>query len=237
MKPDLVRSRVAVVLALLAVSCSTSMSASPTAQSVPTVPVPKVDLPAAPASVTSQTAVFAAGCFWCSQAVFKQLNGVTSVEAGYAGGSKDTANYQVYADRWIQSGRGRADHVRPARDHLWQAAAGAVRHERADVKDQQGPDAGHQYRMAVFYLNNDQKAGHRGVHQAADRREGLRFDPIQTTVEPLPLGFFAGEAYHQDYVDKHPDEMYIQMNSIPKLESLHEHFKDELKPDAKIPGK
>ena len=236
MKPDLVRSRVAVVLALLAVSCSTSMSASPTAQSVPTVPVPKVDLPAAPASVTSQTAVFAAGCFWCSQAVFKQLNGVTSVEAGYAGGSKDTANYQVYAT----DGSNQAEAVQITFDphvitygKLLQVLFAT---SEPTVKDQQGPDAGHQYRMAVFYLNNDQKAVTEAyIKQLTDAK--VYSDPIQTTVEPLPLGFFAGEAYHQDYVDKHPDEMYIQMNSIPKLESLHEHFKDELKPDAKIPGK
>ena len=236
MKTDYLQSRVAAMLTLLAVSCSTSMSASPAAQTVPTVPAPKVDLPPAPANVTSQTAVFAAGCFWCSQAVFKQLKGVTSVEAGYAGGSKETANYEIYAE----PGSNQAEAVQITYDphvitygKLLQILFAT---SEPTVKDQQGPDAGHQYRMAVFYLDKDQKAvAEAYIKQLTDAK--IYSDPIQTTVEPLPLGFFTGEAYHQDYVDKHPDEMYIQMNSIPKLQSLHEHFKDELKPDAKIPGK
>jgi len=228
--------RAAAVLALLAASCSTSMSASSGAQSVPTVPLPKVDVAPAPANVTSQTAVFAAGCFWCSQAVFKQLKGVTQVTAGYAGGAKDTANYQIYADPGTNQAKAVQISFDPHLITFGKLLQVLFATSEPTVKDQQGPDAGHQYRMAVFYTDADQKRVTEAyIKQLTDAK--VYDAPIQTTVEPLPLGFFAAEAYHQDYVDKHPDEMYIQQNSIPKLQSLHDHFKDALKPDATIPGK
>lgn len=222
-------------LALLAASCGTSLSASPATQSVSKVPAPKLDLPPAPAKVTSRTAVFAAGCFWCSQAVFQQLKGVTSTLAGYAGGDAATANYQIYADPGTNQAESVQVTYNPHVITYGKLLQVLFATSEPTMKNQQGPDVGHQYRMTIFFLNDQQKkVAETYIKQLTNAK--VYDAPIQTTVEPLPLGFHAAESYHQDYAEKHPDQMYIQENSIPKLELLHRQFKNEVKPGAKIPG-
>jgi peptide-methionine (S)-S-oxide reductase len=170
-----------------------------------------------------QTAVLAGGCFWGIEAVFEHVNGVISVESGYSGGSADTAQY-----RMVSSGRtGHAEAVRVTYDPS-QVSYGqllkvffSVAHDPTEL-NRQGPDSGTQYRSAIFYASEDQKRiAEEYIKQLNDSKAYAR--PIITQVVPL-VAFFEAEAYHQDYLVNHPDEPYIVINDIPKVENLRKHF-------------
>src|SRR5436189_2297101 len=115
----------------------------------PDVPKPASDLPAPSKDETSRTAVFAGGCFWCMEAVFEQLAGVSDVTSGYAGGTAETATYEKYESS------NHAEVVRVTYDPAKITYATLLQvfftETEPTVKDQQGPDRGHQYRNAIFY--------------------------------------------------------------------------------------
>lgn len=165
----------------------------------------------------SQTAmaVFAGGCFWCTEAVFEQLDGVLDVESGYTGGARDTANYRRVCD----GDTGHAEAIRitydPSRikyDDLLDVFFDS--HDPTQL-NRQGNDMGTQYRSAVFYANQ-------GEHRHAEAKikqltaEGKFPRPIVTTLEPLSE-FHPAEAYHQDYARSHAHEPYIQHQAMPKV--------------------
>jgi peptide-methionine (S)-S-oxide reductase len=188
------------------------------------LPKPAIDLPAAKAGET-RTAVFAGGCFWCAEAVFEELNGVSDVTSGYAGGTKETATYEKYA----QSNHAEVIRVTydPAKISYATLLQVFFTMTEPTVKDQQGPDKGHQYRNGIFYANEDEKrVAEAYIKQLTDAKV---FDqPIVTTLEPL-VEFFPAEDYHQDYVKHHPENPYVQQNSVPKLKKLREKFPELLK--------
>jgi len=209
-------------LPFAALACSTSRAA------LADLPAPKEDLPA-PKDATTATAVFAGGCFWCTEAAFEQLSGVSDVTSGYAGGTKETATYE-------QTSEGNTKHaesIRVTYDPTKISYGTLLRvfftiHDPT-TKDRQGPDWGHQYRSAIFYETPDQKRVAEAYIKQLD--EAKAFDaPIVTTIEPLPA-FYPAEAYHQDYVVHHPDNPYVQQNSIPKIEKVRTKFKDLVKPE------
>ena len=94
--------------------------------------------------------------------------------------------------------------------------------------NQQGPDEGTQYRSAIFYTNVGSEEGRRRVHHQLDQAKAFP-EPIVTQVVPLK-GFYPAEAYHQDYLERHPDNPYIVINDLPKLELLREKFPQLYKP-------
>ncbi len=177
-------------------------------------------MPRTPSSQPLATAVFAGGCFWCTEAAFEQLDGVSDVTSGYAGGTKETADYET-----VCTGRtGHAEVIRvtydPQRisyDRLLDVFFDA--HDPTQL-NRQGADVGTQYRSAIFYANDEQK-------QAAEAKikqltEGRQFrSPIVTKLEPL-VEFFPAEGYHQDYARNNPMQPYIVGHAIPKACKIRE---------------
>jgi peptide-methionine (S)-S-oxide reductase len=189
------------------------------------VPDPAADIAAAD---DRGEAVLAGGCFWCTEAVFRRLEGVEDVLPGYAGGAADAANYKA-----VCSGRsGHAEVIRisydPKRISYGQLLKVffAVAHDPTQ-KDRQGNDVGSQYRSALFPLDAAQ-----GAVAAAYLRQleasGAFAGPLATTIEPLEA-FFVAESYHHNYAELNPGQGYIQFVSMPKVGKLEQYFPDRLK--------
>jgi len=200
----------AAAMTLLAMACSTT--------TVGALPEPAVDAPKA--STSSQaTAVFAGGCFWGVEAVFKHVKGVSSSTSGYAGGAAGTASYPM-----VGSGMtGHAESVEVKYDPS-QVTYGqllrvffAVAHDPTQL-NRQGPDWGTQYRSAIFYTSPEQERVAKAYIAQLDAAKTFS-KPIVTEVGPLK-GFYAAESYHQNYLALHPDQPYIVINDLPKLASL-----------------
>jgi peptide-methionine (S)-S-oxide reductase len=174
------------------------------------------------------TAVLAGGCFWCVEAVYKQLEGVSSVVSGYAGGTADSADYHT-----VSSGRtGHAEAVQvtfdPAKVSFGQLLKVffSIAHDPTQ-RDRQGPDVGKQYRSAIFYANDAQKRT--AERYIAQLNEARVFDaPIVTEVVPLDR-FYEGEDYHQDYAARNPMQPYIMFNAAPKVQKVRKYFADRIK--------
>jgi peptide-methionine (S)-S-oxide reductase len=179
-------------------------------------PDPRVD---EPPSRGSETAVLAGGCFWGMEGVFEHLRGVSNVVSGYAGGKADTATYPQ-----VSSGTtGHAESVRitydPSRITYGQLLKVyfAVAHDPTEL-NRQGPDWGTQYRSAIFYANDNQRRI--AETYIAELQAAHAFPrPIVTQVTPL-TGFYQAEAYHQNYLARHPDQPYIVINDLPKIAAL-----------------
>ncbi len=190
-------------------------------------PDPVLDLSPGP-DAGPQTVVLAGGCFWCTEAVFQEVDGVLDVTSGYAGGSADTADYQTVCSG--MSGHAEAISVRydPARVSYGQLLKlfFSVAHDPTQL-NRQGADQGTQYRSAVFYQDEEEKR----VAEAYIRQlneAGAYDQPIVTTLEPLPV-FYEAEGYHQDYASRNPMQPYVLFTSAPKVSKLRKHFPDRLK--------
>jgi len=165
----------------------------------------------------------AGGCFWGVQAVFQHIKGVTGALSGYAGGKENTAHYDMVSG----GATGHAEAVQITYDPS-QVTLGAllqvffaVAHDPTQL-NYQGPDHGTQYRSAIFYATPEQKKiAESYIAQLNDAH--FFADPIVTTMEPLQ-GFYAAEAYHQDFARRHPDYPYIRNNDAPKLMALKQRF-------------
>jgi peptide-methionine (S)-S-oxide reductase len=194
-------------------------------------PLPKalVDLPPAKPGET-RTAVLAGGCFWCIEGVFTNVAGVKSVVSGYAGGTAETATYE----RYTESNHAEAVRITYDPSTIGYAELLRILFTVGDptTKDGQEPDYGHQYRMAVFYEDDDQKrVAEAYITQLADAKVFAK--PIAATVEPMPHGFFPAEDHHQAFVAKHPDHPYVCRWSLPKIARMRALFADEAKPAGK----
>lgn len=170
-----------------------------------------------------QTAVFAGGCFWGVDAVFKHVKGVAEVESGYAGGNASTAQYEKVSNGTT----GHAEAVRvkynPAQVSYQQLLQVffSVAHDPTQL-NRQGPDVGSQYRSAIFYTDAEQqKVTQSYVQQLTDSRAFAK--PIVTQVAPLQA-FYPAEKYHQNYLALHPEQPYIVHHDLPKLEQLRKQF-------------
>jgi len=178
----------------------------------------------------TRTAVLASGCFWCTEAVFEQLEGVNDVVSGYAGGTKQTANYRA-----VCTGRtGHAEAVRvtyePAKISYAQLLRVFFATHDPTTKDSQGPDYGPQYRSAIFYANDDEKKVAEAYIKQLDEAKAFGH-PVVTTLEPIkPDGFYEAELYHQNYAACNASNPYIRANALPKVRKVREKFKDQVKP-------
>ncbi len=197
-------------------ACSTA-----DASSTP-LPDPEVDAPLAKVK-GEQKAVLAGGCFWGIEAVFEHVKGVSDAKSGYAGGDAGSADY-----RKVSSGTtGHAESVLVTYDPS-QITYGqllkvffSVAHNPTEL-NRQGPDRGTQYRSAIFYANEEQKRIAEAYIKQLDRLKVFS-RPIVTQVAPLEA-FHDAEAYHQDYLAQHPDEPYIVINDLPKVENLRKQL-------------
>ena len=171
-------------------------------------------------------ATLGAGCFWCVEAVFQQLKGVSSVEAGYAGGDVENPSYEEVCT-------GRTGHAEVARIYYdpneitFEELLQVFWHtHNPTTLNRQGGDVGTQYRSAIFYHDEEQKQIAEKSLKEADTSD-LWEDPIVTKIEPLK-NFSKAEDYHQDYYEKHKNGPYCDAVIEPKLKKLKEKFGDKL---------
>ena len=209
------------IITLAASICGLSSISPALAASVPN---PKEDAQLA-SQPGSETIVLAGGCFWGVQAVFQHTKGVKQAISGYAGGSADTAHYEM-----VGSGTtGHAEAVQVTYDPS-QITLGsllkiyfAVAHNPTELNFQ-GPDHGTQYRSAIFFANPQQKKLAEAYMEQLNQAK-IFSDKIVTTLEPLTK-FYAAEDYHQDYAKLHPTNPYIARNDLPKVANLEKIFPD-----------
>ena len=172
--------------------------------------------------------VLGGGCFWCTEAVYREVEGVISVRPGYAGDGEGSANYRAVCG-------GTTDHAEvievvydPAKITLGRILRlfFAIAHDPTQ-KDRQGADVGRQYRSVIFYESERQNE----VAQAyiAQIDAAKLFDaPIRTALEPLEQ-FYEAEDYHHDFAARNPSQPYIRMVAQPKVDKLRATHRDLLK--------
>jgi peptide-methionine (S)-S-oxide reductase len=215
-----------VVVGFIAVSVGGSLIKAYSKQAVH-LPAPAIDVTPAPGA---QTVVFAGGCFWCTEAVFEELKGVTSVVSGYAGGSESSAKYDLVSGGGTQH----AESIQITYDpreitygQLLQVFF-SVAHDPTQL-NRQGPDSGYQYRSAIFYTTEEQRRVAE-AYVAQLGRAKVFPAPIVTKIVPLPA-FYSAEEYHQNFVRQHPHHPYVIVNAIPKLKKLRQQFPNLIRHD------
>jgi len=216
------RVAAACAVALSTVTCTVADANPSTAAAPPS---------AMPNASANQKVVLAGGCFWGMEAVFESLKGVSSAISGYAGGSKDTAHYEI-----VSTGEtGHAESVEitydPSQISFQQLLEVyfLVAHDPTEL-NRQGPDEGTQYRSAIFYTTETQKRTAAAYIQQLEREK--RFDrPIVTQLVPL-AAFYAAENYHQHFVARNPYYPYVVINDLPKLEQLRKQYPQLVKPNS-----
>jgi peptide-methionine (S)-S-oxide reductase len=177
-------------------------------------------------TTSTETAVFGGGCFWCTEAVFRALKGVTSVLPGYAGGKTENPTY-------LEVCEGNTGHVEvvevkydPSIINYTTLLTVFFGSHDPSTLNRQGNDVGTQYRSVVFYTSEDQKkAAEKFINDA--NTSNTAGDPIVTTVEPLTK-FYVAENYHLDYYAKNKSRGYCQVVINPKLEKIQKEFGDLL---------
>jgi peptide-methionine (S)-S-oxide reductase len=195
------------------------------------VPPPAVDAPLKSAG-TVETAVLAGGCFWGVQAVYQHVNGVRSAVSGYAGGTKETADYDLVS-------RGRTSHAEAVEITFDPSVISygtilriffSVVHDPTQ-RDRQGPDVGPHYRSAIFSTDAEQQ---RIATAYVAQLDAVNvFGKAIATQLNGAVPFYPAEAYHQDYATLHPNEPYILIHDRPKVEHLKTMF-PTLRRDAPV---
>lgn len=175
----------------------------------------------------TEVAVFGGGCFWCTEAVFKMLKGVSDVGPGYTGGSTKNPTYEAVC-------RGDTGHVEVVRVVYTPSEVSYdtlltiffASHDATQV-NRQGNDVGTQYRSVIFYTTEEQKEKAERFIQSLNNsaKEG---DPIATTVEPLG-DYYPAESYHADYYARNQNQGYCQVIIAPKLQKVQKQFVELLK--------
>lgn len=163
--------------------------------------------------------VLGGGCFWCVEAVFKALDGVTHVRPGYAGGTETTADYRTVCS-------GETDHAEVVEVVYDAGRIGlgeilkvffAIAHDPTQV-NRQGNDVGRQYRSAIFYADDQQQeVAKRYMDQI--ERAGVFDAPLATELVPLDR-FYEAEGYHHDYAARNPNQPYIRAVALPKMQKF-----------------
>jgi peptide-methionine (S)-S-oxide reductase len=195
------------------------------------IPAPATDIPKAAGQ--PQTAVLAGGCFWGVQGVFEHLKGVKRVVAGYSGGNRAQAHYEI-----VGTGQtGHAESVQITYDPQ-QLSYGeilqvffSVAHDPTQL-NRQGPDSGYQYRSVIFY-DGDEQQKIAQAYIAQLNQAGVFHAPIVTRIDHL-TGFFAAENYHQDFLVHNPTNSYIAYNDLPKIQSFQKVLPGLYQPDPVI---
>lgn len=174
-----------------------------------------------------EIATFGGGCFWCSEAIFKELKGVEYVTSGYSGGDIINPSY-----REVCTGRtGHAEVVEiefdPSVISFKELLEVFWSTHDPTTPNRQGADVGTQYRSIIFYHNEEQKETAEKLKQKLNE-ENVFGKPIVTEISPWK-NFFKAEDYHQDYYDKNPTQGYCQFVIVPKLEKFKKIFRDKVK--------
>lgn len=174
-----------------------------------------------------QIATLAGGCFWCLEAIFDELNGVVSVESGYSGGQVDNPSYKAVCNGTT----GHAEVVQVKFDASVLSYRDLLTvfftiHDPTTL-NHQGADVGTQYRSAIFYHDEAQRADAEAVIRELTESR-LWENPIVTEVAPFTK-FFMAEDYHQEYFANNPYQPYCMAVVAPKVTKFRKHFVDRLK--------
>jgi peptide-methionine (S)-S-oxide reductase len=213
---DFVGGKAVLAALVAALAIGAFMARTSAAEKAVVLPPPAIDLPA---KGGPRTAVFAGGCFWGVQAVFQHTKGVLNAVSGYAGGSKETANYEAVT----RGTTGHAEAVEVTYDPS-QVSYGqllqiyfSVAHDPTEL-DRQGPDVGPQYRSAIFHSDPREADVAR---QYIAQLDAARAFPKKIVTQLAPLAaFYRAEDYHQDYATRNPHSAYIVAFDRPKIENL-----------------
>ena len=173
------------------------------------------------------TATFGAGCFWCTEAQFQQLEGVVRVESGYSGGMVDNPTYKQVCTGTTGHAEVTNIYYDPSRisfDEL--LAAFWVAHDPTQL-NRQGNDVGTQYRSVIFYHNEEQRQKAETYKRRLNEEQAYSADVV-TEIAPFTR-FYKAEDYHQNYYNQNKSEPYCMMVVQPKLEKFKKVFKDKLK--------
>ncbi len=176
---------------------------------------------------TQQVATLGGGCFWCTEAVFSEIEGVVKVESGYSGGSLTNPTYEQ-----VSTGTtGHAEVIQITFDSSIVSFKEILEiffatHDPTSM-NRQGNDVGTQYRSVVFYHDNKQRATAEKLIEELGN-SGAYAAPIVTKVEPFEV-FYKAEDYHSNYFKNHPEQPYCKLVITPKMTKLREHYWDKLK--------
>jgi peptide-methionine (S)-S-oxide reductase len=178
-----------------------------------------------------QTATLAGGCFWCTEAIFKRLKGVTSVLPGYAGGQRENPSY----DQVSSGATGHAEAIQiefdpnqipfeKILDIFWHT-------HNPTTMNQQGNDIGTQYRSAIFYADATQKEIAEKSKEEL-KQSGYYKNPIVTEITPF-TNFYVAENYHKDYYERNKDQPYCNFIIDPKIQKLLKEYSQDVKEEYK----
>ncbi|QSE98053.1 peptide-methionine (S)-S-oxide reductase MsrA [Fulvivirga lutea] len=177
------------------------------------------------------TAYFASGCFWCTEAVFERVKGVVDVVSGYAGGDRPNPTYQQ-----VSAGiTNYAEAVRIAYDPEVVSYKQLIEffyasHDPTQL-NRQGPDVGKQYRSEIYFQNDEEKKLAEARKEYLDQ-SGKYDSKVVTLITPY-TNFYEAEDYHQNYYELHPNQPYVYSVSRPKVEKFMKEYKEFLKEDYK----
>ena len=218
MRTRIVNGAIGIAAAISVALLGSTLSTGP-AEAAALVPAPKSDVPPGRGL---QTAILAGGCFWGMEGLFEHVKGVRSVVSGYAGGSAGDASYE----RVSAETTGHAEAVRIVYDPRQISYGQILRiyfsaaHDPTEV-NRQGPDSGPSYRSAIFPQNGAQRRVAL-AYIAQLRAAHVYRRPIATRIEGG--GFYAAEAYHQDFMLRNPRHPYIARLDVPKLAEYRKMF-------------
>lgn len=176
-----------------------------------------------------KVATFGAGCFWCVEAVFEQLEGVGKVESGYSGGHVDNPTYKQICT----GNTGHAEvcqiHYDPEKISFEELLEVFWKSHDPTTKNRQGADVGSQYRSVIFYHDEDQK---KLAEEYLKKLDDAKAFPKAIVTEIEELGkFYVAEDYHQEYFSNNPYKGYCQAVIRPKVDKIRKVFADKLKKD------
>ncbi len=173
------------------------------------------------------TATFGTGCFWCTEAIFQQLEGVEKVTSGYSGGTVPNPTYEQICTK--TTGHAECLNILYDPQKITYEELLKVFWEVHDptTLNRQGADVGTQYRSVIFYHNAAQQALAKKYKEELDK-SGAWDNPVVTTLEPMTI-FYTAEAYHQNYYNNNTSQGYCQFVIRPKLEKFEKVFKSKLK--------
>lgn len=172
-----------------------------------------------------ETATFAGGCFWCTEALFQLLKGVKTVVSGYSGGNMDNPTYNQVSSGITNHAESVQITFDPKIIKYKDLLYVFMKTHDPTTLNRQGADAGTQYRSVIFYANENQKKEAETV--IADLQKDYQ-NSIVTALKPLE-NFYKAEDYHQDFYKNNPDKPYCQLVIDPKIQKLKKDFKTYLK--------
>lgn len=178
-------------------------------------------------SADSETITLGAGCFWCVEAIFENLRGVERVVSGYSGGDMENPSYEEVCSGSTGHAEVVQVHYNPEIISLGEILDVFWRTHDPTTLNRQGADVGTQYRSAIFYHDDQQKAIAEKSRDEMDKSDVWE-NPVVTEITPF-RSFYKAEQYHQNYYEENPNQGYCRFVINPKLQKFKKEFKDKLK--------